>query len=334
MASAGDWLLSRLTGTDPVTDYTNALKTGADLVALSWPPTIESLGVPLSMLPPIVAPGTILGGVCRAASAETGLPASVNVVAGVTDANAAQIASGAVGVGNWVTTIGTGLSVKGVTVNRLVDDSGALYSHRHWNGGWIPSATSHCGAESIGRRFEGQDLEQLTRESASFPTSSVLVLPLATVGEFFPFFAPSARGFEFGAAGSRGDLFLGYLEGIAFIERMAMARFRQAGATVAGPQVTMGGGASNLRWLSLRASVLNRPVARPRQANPAFGAAIIALAGPGGEINETVRRMVSYDVVVDPVAEACARYADLFDAFLTELRRRGYVASDQTGEEF
>lgn len=330
--SAGDWLLSRLTGAEPVTDYTNALKSGFDLQRLEWPAAIEGVGLDVRSFPDVVAPGTPLGTLSRSAAAELGLPPSVEVVAGVTDANAALVAAGAVTPGAWCTTIGTGLSVKGVSRRRLADD-GAFYSHRHWSTGWIASATSHCGADSIAHRFPSRPLDELSARGRALPRSSVLVLPLSTVGEFFPFHAPAATGFEVGTPRDEADAFRGYLEGIGFVERMILERMRDAGADVLGSQVTMGGGAANADWLGIRAAILGRPVSRMREATSAFGAAIVAAAGAPERICERAAEMTAVATTVDPDPQALDRYTDAFGRWQDELRRRGYLRppSDSTG---
>src|SRR6218665_2864926 len=229
--TAGDWLLCRLTGLAPVSDFTNVFKSGYDLRNNRWPEGLDRLGLPVDRFPRVVASGTDIGPLSPQVVADTGLSSETRVVAGITDATAAQIASGAVSVGDWVSTIGTGLSIKGVPLATLLAPSAVgLYNHRHWSSGWIPTATSHCGADSIGRRFPGEDLDDLSRSAARYDMSSVIVLPLSTVGEYFPFRVPEARGFEIGNPRDRADLFRGYLEGIAFVERMAVNAMTAAGA--------------------------------------------------------------------------------------------------------
>jgi sugar (pentulose or hexulose) kinase len=151
------------------------------------------------------------------------------------------------------------------------------------------------------------------------------VLPLTTVGEFFPFYAPEARGFELGSSTCLGDLFRGYLEGIAFVERLAMDEMDTIGLSVTGPQVTMGGGAQNMEWMRIRASVLQRSVVRPVETSSAFGAAIIALAGSPQNISETARVLVKYNFEALPRAEATTAYDDRYGEFLHELSERGYL---------
>lgn len=325
--SAGDWLLARLTGGEPASDYTNAMKTGLDLDTLKWPTELRDLGIDTTLLPRVVAPGSFLGVVTPEIANATGLANTTRVIVGLTDSTAAQVAAGVVDEGQWVTTIGTGLSIKGVSAKRLDDKTGTLYSHRHWTQGWIPTGTSHCGADSLSLRFQGENLADLT-EAAPHALSSTLVLPLTTVGEFFPFHAPDARGFEIGTPTNHADLFRGYLEGIAFVERLGMERMCSSGAEVVGPQVTMGGGSANDEWMRLRATILNRPTSRPAHTNSAFGAAIVA-ASTESDISSTARRMVKYVATFDPSSQRIEQYEGRYAEFIRALVNHGYLAGSQ-----
>jgi D-ribulokinase len=323
VVSAGDWLITKLTGQNPKTDFTNALKTGADLTTISWPETLSLLGIDEEVLPPIVAPGTALGTVSDAVSLQTHLPKTCVVLAGVTDAMGAQIAAGVVETGQWVTTIGTGLSIKGNTAKRLQNFSSGLYSHRAWNSQWSVSATSHCGGDSINARFPNIDFEEYSVAAKEIGQSSILVLPLATKGEYFPFSNPAAIGFEKGSPKNLFDVFLGYLEGIAFIERLAMETIQEF-AMVSGPQVSMGGGASNPFWLQIRAETLGRPTVRPFETSSALGAAIIALAGDPATISATAKMVSQYYPAFEPDGKMIERRDSRYKEFLAELVKLDY----------
>src|SRR5581483_4428230 len=131
-----DYLAGRLTGGPVATDFSHALKTGYDLLGQDWPAAVlDQLGLPVAMLPEVVRPGTRLGSVAAAAAEHTGLVAGTPVLAGMTDGCAAQIAAGALTPGSWNSVLGTTLVLKGVTVERLADPGGAVYSHRHPDGG-------------------------------------------------------------------------------------------------------------------------------------------------------------------------------------------------------
>ena len=323
LLSAGDWLLARIVGGDPMTDPTNALKLGADLDTLSWPTSLPDLGIDAKKLPQIRDAGTAIGAVGAEFAAQTGLSQNTAVILGVTDATAAQIAAGAVHLDDWVTTIGTGLSVKHVSTSRPRDPSGVLYAHRHWDGGWIVSGTSHCGGDSIAARFRDDDWGELSASWRS--ASTVMVLPLTTIGEYFPFRAPHAVGFEVGDPRSRGDLFRGYLEGIAYVERLAVDRMGGVESGADSPQATMGGGARNDIWMTLRASTLGRTTTRTAVATSSFGAAVVASAPSLGGISAAAKTMVRIDGAFDPDPTLTRRADQGYGRFCEELMARGYL---------
>lgn len=330
IVSAGDWLLTQFTGESPVTDFTNALKTGADLVNICWPKTLSKLGIDEDLLPPIVPPGTTLGKISIEVSKITKLPTTCAVLSGVTDAMGAQIASGAVEEGQWVTTIGTGLSIKGNTMNKISAIDSGLYSHRAWNGSWSISATSHCGGDSLYKKFPNINFGQFSSSAKGIQFSSYLVLPLASTGEYFPFTHPEAIGFEKGSSNNSFDLFLGYLEGIAFIERLAMDNISQF-AEVKGPQISMGGGASNSFWLEIRAETLGRPTVKPVITSSAFGAGIIALAGHSTSISSIAKKVVRYHPTVIPKERNIEKRDMRYKEFLQELENLNYLNSKNKG---
>ncbi|MGP4089174.1 FGGY family carbohydrate kinase [Streptomyces sp. KR55] len=102
LAHQNDVINSRLVGHEVPTDTSNALKTGADAAQVTWPePVLAALEIPRVMLPDLVLPGTVIGQVCAAAAAETGLSEGTAVVAGMTDGCAAQLGSGATAVGSY-----------------------------------------------------------------------------------------------------------------------------------------------------------------------------------------------------------------------------------------
>lgn len=110
-----DYIAALLTGDFGVTDYSNALKTGYDLVQQRWPAWLARLpGLP-ERLPRVVPPATQLGCVSTAAAAQTGLPEGLPVLAGATDGTAACVASGLRREGDYNTTLGTTLVFKGLS---------------------------------------------------------------------------------------------------------------------------------------------------------------------------------------------------------------------------
>ena len=150
-----DYVVERLTGQPAVSDYSNALKTGYDLIEDRWPAWIDRhLGI-VSRLPSVVAPGSPIGAVSSKAAAETGLPEGLRVVAGASDGTAAFLASGARRVGDYNTTLGTTLVFKGISSRICRHPQGVIYCHKLPGGRWLPGAASNVGTDWIGAMFPG-----------------------------------------------------------------------------------------------------------------------------------------------------------------------------------
>lgn len=326
---AGDFIVGRLTGDYGVTNTSDALKSGYDLIAQEWPAFIQrELGLPLSLLPRVTPPGTAIGAVTQAAAEETGLPAGTPVFSGATDGTAAQIASGAVEPGAWNTSLGTTLVVKGITEQLLIDPLGRIYSHRHPEGWWMPGGASNTGAEWIAHECAGRDLQALDAAAEKRLPTRLIRYPLARAGERFPFVHPDATGFLAGETGSEDEIdrFAAGLEGTALLERLAYDTLQEIGAT-AGPCIhTTGGGSRSMVWLKVRASVLDRALVRPAVSETAMGAALLAAAGAWHDnLSAAARAMVRPQVVVEPDARLGPAYNARYAEFCKHLRQRGYL---------
>ena len=95
-------------------------------------------------------------------------------------------------------------------------------------------------------------------------------------------------------------------------------------ATVSGPQVSMGGGASNPFWLQIRAETLGRPTVRPFETSSALGAAIIALAGDPTAISATAKMVSKYYPTFVPDEKMIKQRDSRYQEFLAELVRLDY----------
>ena len=326
LAHSADYLAGRLVGAPVATDFSHALKTGYDLSAHRWSTEVlDRLGVPLPMLPDVVRPGSLLGAVSPAAAEHAGLPAGTPVFAGMTDGCAAQVAAGALTPGDWNSVLGTTLVIKGVTTERLSDPGGAVYSHRHPDGGWLPGGASNVGAGSIPAEFRG-DPAGFDAAAQVFEPSGAVAYPLVSRGERFPFVRPDAEGFLLGTPESPGERYAAVLKGVAFVERLCYTYLETLGARIDGRVLVTGGGSRSPYWTQLRADVLGRPLHRPAQAEPAFGMAVLAAAG-NGSLTVTARRMVRLAGVVEPRPAAADRFAEPYSRFVDELVRRGYVGA-------
>jgi sugar (pentulose or hexulose) kinase len=322
---SADFLAERLVGTRVATDWSHALKTGYDLDSLRWPADVlEKLDLPMSLLPDVVRPGTELGRVGPAGSAHTGLLPGTPVRAGMTDGCGAQVAANALEPGSWNSVLGTTLVLKGVTEQRLADPGGAVYSHRHPDGGWLPGGASSVGAGALEAAFPAADHDRMDAEAARHEPSSGLIYPLVSRGERFPFVHADAEAFEIGRFSGDGDRYAAILQGVAYVERLCFATLRRLGADVSGPLSTTGGTTRSRLWTQLRADILGRDVLVAAHSESVVGAAILAAAGDG-QLAPTAARMSGAGTLVRRRLDISERFAEPYSRFLDALRERGYI---------
>lgn len=323
-----DFVGSWLVGEPVATDTSHALKAGYDLVSDRWPEeAFDAVGIPTSLLPRVVRPGTVLGGVSAVGAEATGLAKGTPVLAGMTDGCAAQIASGTVRPGQWNCALGTTFVLKGVSKDLLHDPAGAVYCHRHPDGGWLPGGASSAGAGVLTTRFGDADLVQMDRAALDAVPTPIIRYPLSVPGERFPFVRADALPFKIGTASDAVEEFAALLQGVAFVERLSLAYVEALGATVQDAVAFTGGATRSAFWTQLRADVLGRTVRLPSHPDSAVGMAIVAAAGPGS-VTEAADRMVRIRGQVEPRPECTERYLPVYRAFVDELERREYISAE------
>jgi len=326
---ATDYIIGSLSGRWGISDYTNVLKSGYDVKNLCWPSFIyEQLPLEKEWLCEVVAPGTPLGRLDAATAKELGLPFTIVVVAGMTDGCASQIASGAVNVGDWNTTIGTTLVVKGITTVELKDTGDTLYNHRHPEGYWMPGGAGNIGADWISEDFK-EDLARLNQEASQLIPTGQFAYPLRQQGERFPFNAPNAKGFQ--PSGVNGaKLFAANMEGVAYIERYAY----EVISRLAGEQVkavyTAGGASNSDTWLTIRSNVLNLPIYKMKFVTGAVGAAILAASKTHfSSIIEATKALTQIEKEILPQQELAKKYDALYHQFIELLQQKGFITKEQ-----
>jgi D-ribulokinase len=325
---ATDFIVGKLTGEYGISDHSTALKTGFDLIDLEWPAFIESTaGVPLSTLPRVVQPGAVIANISPVCAQDTGLSTQTVVCAGMTDSSTALLATGAARPGDWNTTIGTTLTIKGISEALIRDPSGVVYCHLHPMGWWLPGAASNVGGESLEVRFKDRDFGGLDAQAEARGPSSVVVYPLVRRGERFPFNQPNAEGFTLGEPADEIDLYRGYLEGVGLTERLAYATLENLGARIGDRLYVAGGAVHSKTWLQIRADILCKTLLRPAIPESAMGAAILAASFTlFSNAAEAGRHMVKLDEVVEPRSDRTEIYGEKYGRFVEACRERGYLS--------
>lgn len=325
---AADFINGQLTGTFGVTDTSNALKTGYDLIDFRWPGFIESaLSIPAALLPEVVLPGVQIGQVSRQAAQETGLAPDIPVFAGATDGTAAQIASGAVKPGDWNSTLGTTLVLKGIAKEIAPDEKGRVYFHRHPEGWWMPGGASNTGTEWITKDHPGGDPGQLDLLAASYLPTTLVRYPLVKKGERFPFVNRDAAGFLSGEPSNGSEYYAAGLEGLALLERLAYTMLPSIGLEVGEQVYITGGGSKSTIWSQVRASVLKKALLQPAVPETAMGAAIIAASACWyGTLSKAAGNMVNIARSIEPNPDWQDAYDEKYARFIDGLIQRGYFS--------
>jgi len=324
--SPTDFINYKLTGIIGITDHTNALKFGFDLVDYVWPREFDSLGIDTNKLPKVLKPGEFIGKLDVDRFKSYPLH-PIPVIAGLTDGNSGQIASGAVRIGDMATTLGTTLVIKGVTQKLVRDALGRFYSHLHPEGkSWFPGGSSNVGGEALEKIFPGKDYRELDIKVESIVPTSLIVYPLVRKGERFPFVNPNAEGFVIGNPNNEEELYAGYLEGVAYTERLCYEMLSKAGVLVGDSIYTVGGGSKSPLWMKIRANIINKPLKRPKMASSSMGIAILGASKVFySSLEEAVSRMVRIDLEIEPERSLASYYDERYRKFLDALISREYI---------
>ncbi len=324
---ASDVLVAALTGERPPTDWSNALKSGYDPGRREWAlEATAAVGIADALLAEVRPPGSPAGVVTADAAAATGLPRDCQVRLGMTDGCAGQVAAGADRPGRFVTVIGTTMVVKGAAGDPTHDPSGAVYSHRHPAGWWLPGGASNTGGAAVAAASPGADLADLDCRAAAAGPASCVTYPLLGAGERFPFVAPDATGLWLGRPTGEVDHHRATLEGVAFVERLAYAHLSDLGAPALGAIRSAGRGGRSRVWAQVRASVLGRPVLVIEGADTALGACTLAAAGTlHADLVAAGDAMVADGEEVFPTHSEADALEESFARFTVALSERGWV---------
>jgi xylulokinase len=327
VAHQADFIVGELTGRFDISDPSNSLKTGYNLVTGAWPGEMRDLGVS-HLLPQVVPSGSLVAEVSASIASDLGIPPATQVLAGVTDSTAAFLATGAMKPGEFSVSLGTTMAFKGVSESLVHDPAGVVYCHRHPGKNWLPGGASNVGGACLKALFRGRDLGQLDRAAQErFPTQT-LCYPLVEVGERFPFNAPLADGF-FDEPIDETDQFLSLLQGVALVEKWCLERFARLGINIRPPLYTAGQGSNSDVWNQVRANISQISLARSRSTDSAFGVAVLAASTVfyGGDLEKAGKAMTGITTVFEPDS----KFKDWSEEQLGRLKQRclekGWITS-------
>jgi sugar (pentulose or hexulose) kinase len=329
LAHASDLVAAGLIGHPAPTDWSHALKSGYDPIRGEWAVEATSaLGIHEHLLPEVLRPTEAAGIICAEAAAATGLPQGCLVRLGMTDSCASQLAAGAGSPGGFLSVLGSTLVLKGASRALVTDPAGAVYSHRHPQGWWLPGGASSSGGRCLTIAFGHQDLAALDRQAAIFGPANTVIYPLPGRGERFPFVAPEAERFSLGEPRSAVERFRALLEGVAFVERLGYEKLSSLGIEIEPPIRAAGRGSSSEVWNRIRATVLGVPLLAVTGASTARGACILAAAGTlHPDLQSATEAMSASGEPVEPNPSEKDALEESYGRFVDEVVERGWTGS-------
>jgi sugar (pentulose or hexulose) kinase len=275
-----DWISGQFSQRFDFTDENNALKTGYDAVAQRWPEWIARAGMQLNRLPAVVPAGTAMATIAHRCAAELGLASDVIIVAGTTDGCAAFLAAGAEKCGEAVTSLGNTLVLKLLTDRPLFASKWGIYSHC-FGAAWLAGGASNSGGAAIARHFSLDRIRELSEKMTPEVPTGLDYYPLAWRGDRFPRCDPEMESRVSPRPDDDARFLQGLMEGVTRVENLGYDRLMEIGGSKLTSIRTVGGGARNAAWRTIRERMLGVPLVDPLDDEAAVGAARLALRGVG-----------------------------------------------------
>jgi D-xylulose kinase len=326
-----DYLLYKLTG-QYVTEQTIVSSTlYYDIKKKTWwSDMLKWLQITEAQLPEVYPPGKLIGKIQPSAAEETGLPSSLQVVAGAYDHVAGALGSGNYKEGVVSETTGTSMAMV-VTLDKPVlnfkinipmqchvEGKYLLLPYGLTAGLVLKWFKEEFCAEEIKRAHTYADVYDLLTEQARkvSPGSDGLIMLPHLTGSGSPEFNVNARGVFAGitAGMTRAHFIRAILESIAFMIRRNLHMLKDAGIVVREIRVLGGGSKSNL-WNQIKADITDVVIKTVQgQETAAMGAVILAATGTGvfSSLATACESMVKMNRTFIPVANTHAVYQQAY----------------------
>lgn len=297
----------------------------------------DMIGLPMTVLPPIVNPSDVVGHVTAQAAQQTGIPAGTAVVNGASDTALEHYCVGGIHEGDCVVKIATASTVD-IFRNKPQPHRAALTYSQVPEGIWSTCfATSSAAASLRWYRDTFCSKEMIEEEQGGGNVYHTLDVEAATVqpganglffhpylmGERSPYWDPKLRGSFVGitASHTRGHFNRAILEGVAYSirENFMIAEQLQPIKEVR----LVGGGAKSRLWADITCNMLNRPIVLFEKDDSSFGAAMIAGVGIGAfQTHE--------DAIAACTKEKCRVYPEtsVAELYRTEFTRYRQIHDD------
>ncbi|MDE7310564.1 MAG: carbohydrate kinase [Eubacterium sp.] len=340
---ASSFINYKLTGV-MTSDIDQATRTQClDISTMNWSDEIgNAIGVDLhKRMPPLKLVNEIIGTVTEKASAQTGLPAGIPVIAGCSDAMASMFATGMGRLGEAGESSGTSSLVFVGSDTKSAPDVAVVTKPCPIDSmPWVFDAPiQSSGAalrwfiETMGAQewdyadSHNKDVFVYLNEIAlqAVPGAHGLFFFPYLMGERAPLWNDYARGMFIGMGSDmqRSEFVRSVFEGTAYALRHVMETIKEAGGKADSLRIC-GGGAKSRTWSMIKASMLKMPVSvlDERSGDVPVGDALIVghKVGVFPDLPKASERIVKVKEVIQPIDEWAKVYDQLYPYYIDMYR--------------
>ena len=324
LLSPNDYLIAKFTG-KYITDYMNACKWHYDTEQNCYPSELlKEIGIKETLLPEVVAPGTCVGTIHKAAAEATGLLAQTKVIVTTYDAICSFVGSGVLKEGEASDVSGTVTVFRAVSNSKIDKPMKKIQQLPYYEGGiHIVGGSNNLGGgliEWVKQCYYQNEMlpyERMEKDAgeASLGAGGVIFLPYL-LGERAPIWDSNARGVFFGLERmhTRKEMTRAVFESTGFIDLDMIAAIEEAEIKVR--TIRLSGGLARLNLISqIKADITGREVQVLSEfETTATGAAMIALYGQRiyNSLQEAADRFVKIRMIIRPDRKNHDRYQELY----------------------
>ena len=304
-----------------------------DMKRMAWDrELVELSGLKAGVLPEIIRPTDVVGGVTRVAAEATGLAEGTPVVCGSSDSAVEDYGAGAVEPGDLIIKLATAGNVNAMTAEPHPHPRTLTYSHIVPGMWYSVSATN---AAALCMRWMRDAFYGVTGEGDNKRTTTSYELmeaeaqrsPVGANGVFFhpylqgercPYWDANLRASFTGVSisSTRGDFCRALMEGVAFSLKDCYGTLEEMKLPVK-RIFLIGGGARSRLWSEIVCNVFNCKVAVPTPGDASFGACLLAGTGVGvfKDAKEAVAKCLRLGRTIEPDPKNAGEYDRLYKQY-------------------
>lgn len=290
---------------------------------------LDLLGIDPKYMPRIVKPWDVVGHLCPAAAAATGLPEGIAICGGAGDTMQSMLGAGVFAAGRGVDVAGTCsmfcVATKGIVPELSKPGSGLIF-----NSGTLPDTYFYWGfirtgglslrwyKDSVCRKADDaryyQTLSDDAAERVPAGCGGVLFLPYLTGGSGGAT-AASGAFLNLSLDDDQTVMWRAVLEAIGYDYMEITDTYRAAGVTLDTITVTEGGSRDSL-WNQIKSDMLNAQVVRYRTAGGALVTDCVIAAQAAGDLEDPIPALsasIVKDAEYTPNPDNTKLYRELFD---------------------